>query len=68
MKCPYCEETNAQSEHMRAETYCRNYGSATFYFQCPHCREIYSVYFYVLVKHHEPCQTSGKSVADLSYQ
>ncbi len=67
MKCPYCEETNAQIHHMTAGENCEIYGSNTFYFQCPHCKEIYSVYYYRVIKIQEPCQTRGKNISDLSF-
>jgi len=69
MKCPFpdCGKTNIDNDHQKAETYARNYGGAMFFFQCEHCRKIYSVSFYVEVKHHKPCIEPNLSVADLSY-
>lgn len=67
MKCPFCEKTCADPHHEKAEVYCQNYGPAYFYFQCPHCRKIYSVNFHVVITHDKPCKEPEKSVADMSY-
>lgn len=69
MKCPYpdCGKTNINNDHQRAETYARNYGGTTFFFQCEHCNKIYSVNFYVEIKHHKPSIEPELSVSDLSY-
>lgn len=67
MKCPYCERTNAQIHHMTGELNCESYGAATHYFQCPHCKEIYSVYYCRVIKTQQPCKTTGKTEEDVSF-
>ncbi len=67
MKCPHCKETNIQVHHMTAEENCESYGANTFYFQCPHCKKIYSVYYYRVIKIQEPCQTLHKTKNDVSF-
>ena len=67
MKCPYCEKTNAQAHHMTAEYNCERYGSNTFYFQCPHCKKIYSVYYYKVIKTQEPCKAINRTKNDVSF-
>lgn len=67
MECPYCLRTNAQKHHMTAEENCEIYGANIFYFQCPYCKKIYSVYYYRVIKIQEPCKTTGKTKNDVSF-
>ena len=58
MNCPHCSKTNNQDQHRKASINAENYGGGYFTFECSHCKKLYSVSFYRVVKHDDPVKAS----------
>lgn len=54
MICPHCNTRHRDKYGTEAENDTLHEGSNTFYYRCPHCKEKYSVHFYLVVKHEPP--------------
>lgn len=65
VKCPHCEKKVTSRFFDSAFTNCECYGSKNFLFQCPKCKEVYTLYFSRTVKVGDPVPIGAKE--DLSW-
>ena len=54
MKCPHCQKNIFEPKLDNAERNAENYGSSSFFFQCPHCKKKYGIYIRRIINCEKP--------------